>query len=157
MWMLPIVRAGSVSGSGAGATSEDEPRYYSGSSSCGSEARRPNSGYRTRSSGQAGASYRTGADAGESRHSRRGAGGSNPIASPEMVNCAQSVLARIEEALTKLDGDVPGEGDSTGSGRRNAKGASRDIGRHGRQTTSRPQSARGTARTNPTPRAITPR
>lgn len=72
----------------------DEPRIISGSSSCGSDARQwrqPEVGVR-------------GADGKTSSRSGRGSSGA-PGAKPDMANCVKGVLARIEEALTKLDDD----------------------------------------------------
>jgi len=163
---------------GVGVTSEEEPRYWSGSSSCGSESRALRAPIQSlhhprgssRSGSRVGGSYRSGAGipdtclGGPGDPGKIGGPASNaPIASPEMANCVQGVLARIEEALTKLDGSVPHEADgiSAGSARRHrsSNGVPCDAGRNGRRPTQRPNSARGTAatRNNGTPRATTPR
>lgn len=174
---------------GACGTSEEELRYWSGSSSCGSENRALRNGsQRTARPGSKGASrrYRGGAgghgsipdiclrgpgDLGrnEPLKARRsdGINTNAPIASPEMASCVQGVLARIEEALTKLDSGGPQEANlGTGEGSRPSPGgqgqrpSNGDTGRESRrEPNSRPHSARGTAtaRGAGTPRATTPR
>lgn len=176
---------------GAGATSEEDMRGWSGSSSCGSERRslrtyaRPHHvqrGSRPESRGSSG-KYRgsAGLDGGipdtllggpGDLSGKAGQAGTRqsgdqlstaPVASPEMANCVQGVLARIEEALTKLDSNGPQEAEPAvlGSGR-SGRGPSRGNRPRpvngDRRPTNRPHSARGTATARgSTPRSTTPR
>lgn len=176
---------------GACGTSEEDVRYWSGSSSCGSDSRAfrasavrgPVRGGRPGSWGATSTRQRMNGggipdtcqggpgDLGGNgpmerpgRHSRRSGGpssGGAPIASPEMANCVQGVLARINEALTKLDSGAPQEADSTASGPSSTGQGQRPRTSNGEshRTRNRPHSARGaaTSRASGTPRASTPR
>lgn len=98
----------------------------------------------------------------QSRHSAGAASGGAPIAqSPEMATCVQGVLARINEALTKLDSGAPQEGDSTASGPSSTGQGQRPRTSNGdsQRSRNRPHSARGatSSRGGGTPRASTPR
>jgi len=185
---LPCLPGGAEWRTGGGATSEEEMRYWSGSSSCGSDGRafhsaRSNGSHRpVRGSSRGGfragipdvgfggpgdlggmGGPELGRGPGPVRgHSRRSAGPNGAsIASPEMANCVQGVLARIEEALTKLDGPdaEAAPADSARSQRAVLKNVEGRGGRERPRSANRPHSARGpgTPRSGGTPRATTPR
>lgn len=189
----PVGGYGGPGNFGGFATSDDEPRFWSGSSSCGSDSRAWRASAGSRQSGRSGAGNRRSGSHGNSElgipdtclggpgdlgsiyskelpstQTRRHDESSNdgPGASVEMANCVQGVMARIEEALTKLDGsgsrdrDMVSSGMSGGTSRSGTRRVPRswaaengDMGSDSRRS-SRPRSARAS-----TPRggASTPR
>lgn len=152
----------------------DEPRYFSGSSSCGSDGRswRRRSG---RSGGTSAKGYSSGPDAGIpdpmclsgsgdggaalSQASRRNGSGNPAGMSAEVKGCVNGVLAKIEEALTNLDSnsrEAPGGSSRATSGRSSRPGAPEATGAIASAGQRTPRSS-GTPQNPVTPRGATPR